>query len=954
MFIHNHKDHLGKFDVKANYGYFLGYTFVSKAFKVFKTRRQQVQETYHVIINECMEAIRFTDTSHHKIRIDDSFRYPPDEVLHEDDPSRQYQVDSDVSYYVIPHGCSLIKLTQENLVLENDQITTQPTKGPSRNNTKISVSILVPDGPQSHISNQASTTHPAPQDRWSKDQHIKLVKIIGDPIEGMLIRSMVAKLTTALDSKCLFADFLSKIEPKKQEIKLRFPTNPNMLLMTQQPLKNPRSAGVHALTTCYEGLSLKLLFIRTAQIHLVLPVCSVQLWCSYLEAFWQQMGLNNSPQFEKLMIKKFKMSMMGELTYFLRLQIKEDDKGISILQEQYTRNLLKKYEISNSSSVKTPMVPPNNLGFHLKGYLDSDYVGCNMDKKSTSGACQILGGKLVCWSAKKQQEFWCMTIAYDPNPSTNENKPCPLKEFIIKFTMMNGKKPLTLDFNTFTTSTDLDYNNGAYVAHPSPEDEKFRYLPGILSNFKFSKDPSKFIKIKLRTHMISVNNQKDLVSPPPLSAKKKKGKSQTMTPTLPKSQGPEASKALSKKRKQPNPKKTPSETKVSSPKPIKGSEQSRSPADHGFSMISNEGMAKTTPHLEGLLGDKDLGGNKLLDDMEPINPTVVNPSGTGAKYHVDQTHSTRLRYQSLTKNEESDEEKVFEAREDMDEDTQMVKYLRKVSRVLFNIITQAQWTQHEEVVVSYVDLKAAIEALKDIQNAIKEDPILNKKVLEATKAYTKNSTHLTELLTLIKNFNFQGFNSSVEFLQAIALTQEENLASWAKLSTSMAWNLGPRMTDVENKEEMIKKATKEAKLFEMTKTEVIKKTCNDDKSLSEILLEYEKEDEFVVAVMKTLRGCRGESFWEEGDDFGVDVLRFHTCLTNILGFLEKFEWWFKQDIDDEEEEDEEGEGGSETMRRCFGTEMRNWNEMIHHHFHQGCHPTDEMRMDDLEWRRRRN
>ncbi|GKC10055.1 hypothetical protein Tco_1001665, partial [Tanacetum coccineum] len=32
-----------------------------------------------------------------------------------------------------------------------------------------------------------------------------------------------------------------------------------------------------------------------------------------------------------------------------------------------------------------------------------DYVGCNMDKKSTSGACQILGGKLVCWSAKKQQ-----------------------------------------------------------------------------------------------------------------------------------------------------------------------------------------------------------------------------------------------------------------------------------------------------------------------------------------------------------------------------------------------------------------------------------------------------------------------------------------------------------------------------------------------------------------------
>ncbi|GKE98488.1 retrovirus-related pol polyprotein from transposon TNT 1-94, partial [Tanacetum coccineum] len=93
------------------------------------------------------------------------------------------------------------------------------------------------------------------------------------------------------------------------------------------------------------------------------------------------------------------------------------------------------------SSVKTRMVPPNNLGhdlagkpvnetsyrgmigslmylkgtstlglyylkcscFDLKGYSDSDYAGCNMDRKSTSGACQILGGKLVCWSAKKQQ-----------------------------------------------------------------------------------------------------------------------------------------------------------------------------------------------------------------------------------------------------------------------------------------------------------------------------------------------------------------------------------------------------------------------------------------------------------------------------------------------------------------------------------------------------------------------
>ncbi|GJT07681.1 hypothetical protein Tco_0842143 [Tanacetum coccineum] len=53
----------------------------------------------------------------------------------------------------------------------------------------------------------------------------------------------------------------------------------------------------------------------------------------------------------------------------------------------------------------------------------------------------------------------------------------------------------------------------------------------------------------------------------------------------------------------------------------------------------------------------------------------------------------------------------------------------------------------------------------------------------------------------------------------------------------------------------------------------------------------------------TLGGNGGESFWEEGDDFRVDVLRLHTCLTYILGFLEKFGWWFEQDISGKSEDD---------------------------------------------------
>nr|GEX80704.1 hypothetical protein [Tanacetum cinerariifolium] len=40
-----------------------------------------------------------------------------------------------------------------------------------------------------------------------------------------------------------------------------------------------------------------------------------------------------------------------------------------------------------------------------------------------------------------------------------------------------------------------------------------------------------------------------------------------------------------------------------------------------------------------------------------------------------------------------------------------------------------------------------------------------------------------------------------------------------------------------------------------------------------------------------------------------------------------------------------------TRKRCFETERKDWNEKIHHHFHQWNHPMDEMKVDDLEWRR---
>jgi hypothetical protein len=45
---------------------------------------------------------------------------------------------------------------------------------------------------------------------------------------------------------------------------------------------------------------------------------------------------------------------------------------------------------------------PKGSTFDLIGYSDSNYAGCKVDRKSTSGTCQFLGRSLVSWSSKKQ------------------------------------------------------------------------------------------------------------------------------------------------------------------------------------------------------------------------------------------------------------------------------------------------------------------------------------------------------------------------------------------------------------------------------------------------------------------------------------------------------------------------------------------------------------------------
>nr|GFA81598.1 retrovirus-related Pol polyprotein from transposon TNT 1-94 [Tanacetum cinerariifolium] len=78
-----------------------------------------------------------------------------------------------------------------------------------------------------------------------------------------------------------------------------------------------------------------------------------------------------SKQFEKLMHSKFEISMMGELKFFLGIQIHQSPYGIFINQAKYAQEILIKYGMTTCDSVGTPMA---------KKHLDADLSGTPVDQ----------------------------------------------------------------------------------------------------------------------------------------------------------------------------------------------------------------------------------------------------------------------------------------------------------------------------------------------------------------------------------------------------------------------------------------------------------------------------------------------------------------------------------------------------------------------------------------------
>nr|GEU41206.1 putative ribonuclease H-like domain-containing protein [Tanacetum cinerariifolium] len=66
-------------------------------------------------------------------------------------------------------------------------------------------------------------------------------------------------------------------------------------------------------------------------------------------------------EFEQMMHKRFQMSSMEELTFFLRLQVNQKDDGIFISQDKYVADILKKFDFATVKTASTPMEPNKAL-----------------------------------------------------------------------------------------------------------------------------------------------------------------------------------------------------------------------------------------------------------------------------------------------------------------------------------------------------------------------------------------------------------------------------------------------------------------------------------------------------------------------------------------------------------------------------------------------------------------
>ena len=151
------------------------------------------------------------------------------------------------------------------------------------------------------------------------------------------------------------------------------PTTSTSLTRHSMGLNKPLELGMIVSRISYSNKGLRLekliplyLLSKSIMIFFYMPnICR--------DIIFGSTNVDFSEQFNRIMTKRFEMSIMGELTYFLGFQIKQLKDGVFISQTKYTTDMLKKFDIDKAKPIKTPMP--------TTGYLNLDGDDKAIDQK---------------------------------------------------------------------------------------------------------------------------------------------------------------------------------------------------------------------------------------------------------------------------------------------------------------------------------------------------------------------------------------------------------------------------------------------------------------------------------------------------------------------------------------------------------------------------------------------
>ncbi|GJU69818.1 zinc finger, CCHC-type containing protein [Tanacetum coccineum] len=197
---------------------------VAKAFRVFNIRRKEMEETYHVTFNEADEVITQTSIEGIPLKsLEMMITYLISLYL------MLFQLTTSLSLIIIPTAQDINSPDEspEFLIPDDHLVHNEPNESEQPKihiDTFESQNITINDEPIRDVKPSPTIISPsdviihdtlAPQDRWSRDKHILLVNILGEPQAGVTTRSGVRDSEAALAHECLYVNFLFEIETKK-------------------------------------------------------------------------------------------------------------------------------------------------------------------------------------------------------------------------------------------------------------------------------------------------------------------------------------------------------------------------------------------------------------------------------------------------------------------------------------------------------------------------------------------------------------------------------------------------------------------------------------------------------------------------------------------------------------------------------------------------------------------